>query len=100
MRAQLLHLVEAADLPNVTVRLLLFEAGAHPAANGAFSLLEFPDEDDPRVVCLDTLVTTIYREGLREVGAYQLAHERLCAKALSPEDTGAFLRRMIEEGRS
>jgi transcriptional regulator with XRE-family HTH domain len=97
MRAQLQHLVEAAERPNVTVRILSFAAGAHPATNGAFSLLEFPDDDDPRIVSLDTLVTTFYREGLREVGAYQLAHERLRAMAMSPEDSGAFLHRLIEE---
>jgi transcriptional regulator with XRE-family HTH domain len=98
MRTQLAQIVEVADLPNVTVRMLPFAAGAHPATNGSFVLLDFPDDDDPRIVCLDTLVTTLYREGLREVGAYQLAYERLCAQAMSPEETIAFLRSMIEEG--
>jgi hypothetical protein len=79
---------------------LPFSAGAHPATNGSFVLLDFPAEDDPRIVCLDTLLTTLYREGLREVGAYQLAYERLCAMAMSPDDTGSFLRGMIEEGTS
>jgi Domain of unknown function (DUF5753) len=80
------------------VRILPFAAGAHPATNGAFSILDFPDDDDPRIVCLDTLVTTLYREGLREVGAYQLAYERVCALAMGPDDTVALLRSMIEEG--
>jgi transcriptional regulator with XRE-family HTH domain len=100
MRAQLDHIVEVAALPNVTVRILPFAAGAHPATNGAFALLDFPDDDDPRIVCLDTLVTTFYREGLREVGAYQLAYERLCTLAMSPEESIAFLRSKIEEGTS
>jgi transcriptional regulator with XRE-family HTH domain len=97
MRAQLERLLEASKLPNITIRILPFSAGAHPAANGAFTLLEFPDDDDPRIVSLDTLVTTLYREALREVGAYQLAHERLRAMAMSPEDSGALLHRLIEE---
>jgi hypothetical protein len=36
------------------------------------------------IVCLDALVATLYREGLREVGAYQLTYERLRALAMSP----------------
>ena len=50
------------------------------------------------IVCLDTLVATLYREGLREVGAYQLTYERLRALAMSPEDTIGLLRTTIEEG--
>jgi hypothetical protein len=100
MRAQLGHLLEVAGLPNVGVRVLPFAAGAHPATNGSFAVLEFPDEADPRIVCLDILVTTLYREGLREVGAYQLAHERLKAIALGPEDSAALVTQMIEEGLS
>jgi uncharacterized protein DUF5753 len=98
MRAQLSQIANVAELSNVTVRILPFAAGAHPATNGSFVLLDFPDDDDPRIVCLDTLVTTLYREGLREVGAYQLTYERLCAQAMSPEETIAFLRSRIEEG--
>lgn len=98
LREQLAHLVEMAATPNITVRILPFTAGAHPATHGSFAVLEFPAPDDPRIVCLDTLATTLYREGLREVGAYQLAHERLGALALDPEGSSDFVRQMIEEG--
>lgn len=98
MREQLVHLVEMAAPPTITVRILPFTAGAHPATHGSFAVLEFPDPDDPRIVCFDTLATTLYREGLREVGAYQLAHERLGALALDPEGSSEFVRQMIEEG--
>lgn len=97
MRAQLAHLGEMAARPNITVRILPFSAGAHPAANGPFRVLEFPDPDDPRIVCLDTLATTLYREGLREVGAYQLAHERLRELALDPDGSRALVAQITEE---
>lgn len=38
------------DLPNVVIRVLPFSAGEHPGTNGPFTLLEFPDPDDPRIV--------------------------------------------------
>jgi transcriptional regulator with XRE-family HTH domain len=98
LREQLVHLVEMAAKPTITVRILPFAAGAHPATHGSFAVLEFPDPDDPRIVCLDTMATTFYREGLREVGAYQLAHERLGALALDSEGSSEFIRQMIEEG--
>ena len=98
VREQLAHLVEMAATPNVTVRILPFTAGAHPATHGSFAVLEFPDPDDPHIVCLDILATTLYREGLREVGAYQLAHERVATLALGPEESSALVSDMIEKG--
>lgn len=98
MRDQLAHLIEAISLPNVILQVLPFAAGAHPATNGSFLVLEFPDEADPRIAYIDILAAALYREGLREVGAYQLAHERLKALALGPEESAAFITRMIEEG--
>jgi transcriptional regulator with XRE-family HTH domain len=97
---QLHHLVEMAALPNVTVRVLGFDAGAHPATNGPFAVLEFPDVDDPRIVCLDTLASTVYREGLREVGAYDLAHEKVRSLALDPDGSRALIARLAEDGRT
>jgi hypothetical protein len=98
MREQLAHLAEQAALPTVTLRVLPFAAGAHPATNGSFAVLEFPDTDDPRIACIDMLATTLYREGLREVGAYQLAHEPLQGLALGPDESADFVRRIGEGG--
>jgi hypothetical protein len=98
MAEQLAHLVEAMATATVTVRVLLFTAGAHPATNGPFRLLEFPGPDDPQIVCLDTLALTFYRERLREVAEYQLTHERLCELALGPDDSRAYVETMIEDG--
>src|SRR5580658_1100161 len=42
MRRQLLHLVEATTLPNVTIQVIPFAAGAHPSMDGPFTILRFP----------------------------------------------------------
>lgn len=44
MRGQLLHLAEVADQPTITVQVLPFAAGAHPAMDGSFTILGFTDE--------------------------------------------------------
>lgn len=97
MRDQLSHLVTILELPNVTVRVLSFVAGEHPATHGAFSVLEFPDPDDPHIVYLDVLTTSYYLNDLREVGAYHLAHERLRALALGPDESRSMIAALGEE---
>lgn len=44
--AQLAHLVEVSHLPNVTVRVLPFAGGLHPAemGSGAFAIMYFPEK--------------------------------------------------------
>jgi hypothetical protein len=44
MRAQLEALIERAALPNVTVQVLPFEAGAHPGMDSTFILLHLDEE--------------------------------------------------------
>ncbi|MGH3888475.1 MAG: Scr1 family TA system antitoxin-like transcriptional regulator [Pseudonocardiaceae bacterium] len=56
------------DRPNITLRLLPFAVAEHPGINGAFSVLEFPDPDDGRIVCVEVLISTLYIEKTRDVG--------------------------------
>ena len=87
------------DRPNVSLRVLPFTAGEHPATHGAFTVLEFPDLEDPHIVYLDVLTTSYYLDGLQEVGAYQLAHNRLQALALGPDESRSMLVALAEESR-
>jgi transcriptional regulator with XRE-family HTH domain len=47
MRAQLRHLLEMAERPNVTIQVIPFQAGGHAAAGGAFTILRFAEPDLP-----------------------------------------------------
>lgn len=99
MRRQLAHLAAMMDRPNVSVRVLPFDAGEHPATHGAFTVLKFPDPDDPHIVYLDVLTTSYYLDGLREVGAYQLAHSRLQELALGPDESRDMMAALVEESK-
>ncbi len=97
MRAQLHRLVEASELPNVVVRALPFEAGAHPGVDGSFTVLEFPDPGDPRIVYLDWMTDSDFLDGLRDIAAYRYTHERLRAVALPPNDSREMISRLVED---
>lgn len=85
MRDQLKHIIELASRPNVSVQVLPFTAGAHPAMDGSFIILGFPEAPDPDVVYLESQTGSLYLEKPAEVGRYQAMFNHLVAKALDPE---------------
>lgn len=87
MRAQLESLINTAQAPNITLRLLPFTAAEHPGINGAFSVIEFPDPDEGRIVCVEALTSTLYIEQTRQIGVYRLAFDQIRAASLEPEET-------------
>lgn len=97
MRAQLQQLVTATALPNVTVQVLPFTVGAHAGINGSFHVLEFPDADDPRVVYIDNLTSSLYLERSREVGRFRLAFEQLQAASLGPTESTSMIADMAKD---
>ncbi|MDQ2881895.1 MAG: helix-turn-helix domain-containing protein [Actinomycetota bacterium] len=92
MREQLAHLAAMIQRPNVTIRLLPFGAGEHPGINGAFSVLEFADADDGRIVTVETMTSTLYIEKTRDVGIYRLAFDQIRSVALGPDETADMIK--------
>ncbi|MGH3536133.1 MAG: helix-turn-helix domain-containing protein [Pseudonocardiaceae bacterium] len=97
MREQLEHLAAMVQRPNVTVRLLPFDAGEHPGINGAFSVLEFADADEGRIVTVETMTSTLYIEKTRDVGIYRLAFEQIRSAALGPGETDDMIKATTRE---
>jgi transcriptional regulator with XRE-family HTH domain len=98
MRAQLERLIEATKLPNVTLQVLPFGAGAHPAMVGAFSLLRFADRQLPDVVYVEHLTNALYLDRRDDVEQYLQVIESLCVLAAAPGQTVEFLDRILNEG--
>jgi hypothetical protein len=97
MRAQLERLVEAAKLPNVTLQVLPFSAGAHPAMVSAFSLLRFGDQQLPDVVYVEHLTNAAYLDRREEVEQYLDVMEQLCVGAEPPDKTVEFLDKLLSK---
>jgi transcriptional regulator with XRE-family HTH domain len=86
MAAQLRHLVEAGNMPNVTLRAIPFGAGAHPAMDNMFNILEFGDVA-PRLVYVEGLMGWLFIEKERDVARYEQILEHLREIALDPKET-------------
>jgi transcriptional regulator with XRE-family HTH domain len=97
MRAQLERLLEATKLPNVTLQVLPFDAGAHPAMVGSFSILRFPDQELPDVVYLEHLTSAIYLNKTDEVDQYLHVMESICVRAAPPDRTAELLDKILDE---
>ena len=97
MRGQLERLLDAAKLPNVTLQILPFDTGAHPAMVGSFSVLRFPDQELPDVVYLEHLTSASYLNKPDEVDQYLHVMEGICIRAAAPEETVELLNRFLDE---
>jgi transcriptional regulator with XRE-family HTH domain len=97
MRGQLERLIDATKLANITLQLLPFSTGAHPAMAGAFSILRFGDQELPDVVYLEHLTGASYLEKRDEVERYLDIMEFLCLQAEPPARTVELLEAILEE---
>jgi len=95
MRAQLERLIQTTKLPNVTLQVLPFAAGAHPAMVGAFSILRFADQELPDVVYVEHLNNASYLDKRDEVEKYLDVMERLCAGGKPPARTVGLLDKIL-----
>jgi transcriptional regulator with XRE-family HTH domain len=87
MRAQLERLLEASELPNVTVRVVPYEAGALPNANNKFIILSFSTLELPDVVFVEGLTGDLYIDRKEDTDTYNAAFRALEDLAAPPEDT-------------
>lgn len=96
MGAQLRRLSEMARLDNVTMQIIPFRAGAHPAMDSTFNILDFAGSM-PSVVYVEGLVGWVYIDRSHEVLKYQQVFERLRAVALDPEESVNLVARVGKE---
>jgi hypothetical protein len=97
---QLDYLVSAADRPNVTIRVLPYSVGVHPALHGPFSLLDFPIERDPGVVYLEDRIGGRYRDDIPDIDVYRSVAERLQQLALSEKRSVTLIKKLRREMRA
>ena len=97
MAGQLAHIGQMAGQPNVTVQVLPFTAGAHPAMLGSFTLMQFPDPGDKDVVYLEAETGALYLEKPHDVARYSLMIDYLRAQALGPAESRALIAQLAQQ---
>jgi len=95
MRGQLKYLAEMAEHPAVTLQILPFSTGAHPAMGGPFTILRFAEPDLADVVYIEQLTSALYLDKAAEVDSYLEVMDRLCLQAESAASTPGILQRIL-----
>jgi transcriptional regulator with XRE-family HTH domain len=91
LQAQLGHLIEAADLPNVTFQVIPFDVGAHAGMPGSFVFMQFGEAAIPDVVYIDSMAGDLFLEADADVRRYRLVFEHLRAVAVSPDESRSLV---------
>src|SRR5262245_11328290 len=97
MRAQLAHLLELTDLPNVTLQIVPFHFGPHAAAGGPFTILRFSEPDVPDVVYLEQLNSAMYLDQPDDVLDYLTVMNQLVVQAETGSASRAILRDLLRQ---
>ena len=97
IREQIKHLIDRAAQPNITIQVIPFAAGWHPAMYGMFNIFRFPDNSMPDVVYSEALTSATYLNKPEETTQYAEALDRMAAQAATPDQTITFLRQILKE---
>ncbi len=97
MGSQLDRLLEASHLPNITVQVMPFSAGAHAGMDGAFMILGFAEPSDPEVQYANCSSGSLFLEGPRELRRCALIFNHLRAAALSIDQSRELISRVRNE---
>lgn len=100
MREQLDHLVMLAELDTVTLQVFPWGPKPHAGMAGAFTILRYPEDDDPDLLYLEHPAGSMKYEdqpGVEEVRKARLVFEQLSAEALTPADSVVFIEGILGE---
>lgn len=96
MIAQLRHLLELTECPNIEVRLLPFTATKNPGVDGSFVLLHVEAGDFP-IAIVDGFRRTIFIEEDEDVVAYRKVQAELCRLAAPETETRHRIEQAIRD---
>lgn len=97
MRAQLLHLLEMSEHPNVSLQVMPFSFGGHAGESGAFTMLRFPESDLSDIIFLEQLTSALYLDKAEDVQSYEKAMAQLRADSPGEDETRDLLHRLLQQ---
>lgn len=96
LQGQLRKLLAATEMPNVTLQVLPFAAGAHAGLDGAFMIAEFRPPD-PDIVFVEYRTGTLYLDDEDQVRQYNRVFDRLQARAIDPDESVDLITKIAAE---
>jgi transcriptional regulator with XRE-family HTH domain len=96
MHDQLRHLITAAALPAVTLRVIPASLGAHPGLDGPLAILQFEAGARP-VAYVEGQAGSLYMEKDDDLRRLAQTMHNIIAAAPSPEDSLALITQIAEE---
>lgn len=96
-REQLQHLIEQAELPNVTIQIVPLSIGAYPGQSGNLTIASFPDKGDADVSYVEHLLGSVHIERGPQADAASLIFNDIADRALDPQDSISLIERVIAE---
>ncbi|WP_087096026.1 helix-turn-helix transcriptional regulator [Nocardiopsis sp. JB363] len=97
MREQLQHLINMASRHNVDIFVLPFTAGAHPATEGTFIVMDFPDIRDSSIAYLENPATSLYLEECDQIRMFNDMFGNAQGCSLTPVQSLSFIERILDE---
>ena len=97
MREQIEYLMAAAQRPKITIQVIPFAAGWHPALYGMFWTFRFADSELPDIVYSEALTGACYLSKPEESARYTQALDLMCVQAATPEESLTILRDTLKE---
>lgn len=91
MLGQLTRLLEVSEMPHVTIQVLTFDAGAHPAMTAPFTMLGFDPEPEMNCVYLENGRGALYLERKPDLERYDVIFRQLTQQALDPRESHTFM---------
>lgn len=89
---QLQHPADMNDDPNITIQVLPFSAGAHPAMGSSFVHLRLADPPAGEIICLEDMASADYLGRPAQIAGYLVAFGMLAQVALSPAASSVLIK--------
>ncbi|HEV7451008.1 MAG TPA: helix-turn-helix transcriptional regulator [Pseudonocardiaceae bacterium] len=90
MLAQIKHLLELTQRPNITLQVVPYQLSGY-AAEGSFSMLRFAEPELPDVVYIEHLSGALYLDKRSDTELYGRVFDRLTVDAQTPDHTRQWL---------
>jgi len=99
MERQLRRLLDLANEPSVSIRIVPFSAGAHPGLSGSFILLDLEETDEVLLFLEGAAANLVIRDDKDQIKSFSGYFTALTDLALSEDDTRSLITRTLEMPR-